>query len=97
MENRCLNGQRFFFHRYREEQMEHRTGLESFYAVDEKNRKLRYGYTTGSSDTPNMDRHYHRILRGGGGKGSRVYAAVRTAAGGGGTDDAPGDSSASSD
>ena len=28
--------------------MEHRTGLESFYAVDEKNRKLRYGYTTGS-------------------------------------------------
>ena len=48
MENRCLNGQRFFFYRYREEQMEHRTGLESFYAVDEKNRKLRYGYTTGS-------------------------------------------------
>ena len=28
--------------------MEHRNGLESFYAVDEKNRKLRYGYTTGS-------------------------------------------------
>lgn len=26
----------------------HRTGLEGYYAVDEKNRKLRYGYTTGS-------------------------------------------------
>lgn len=26
----------------------HKTGLESYYAVDEKNRKLRYGYTTGS-------------------------------------------------
>ncbi len=28
--------------------MEHKTGLEEYYAVDEKNRKLRYGYTTGS-------------------------------------------------
>lgn len=28
--------------------MKHSTGLESFYAVDEKNRILRYGYTTGS-------------------------------------------------
>ncbi len=27
---------------------EHKTGLESYYAVDEKNRKLKYGYTTGS-------------------------------------------------
>ena len=27
---------------------EHHTGLEGYYAVDEKNRKLRYGYTTGS-------------------------------------------------
>ena len=26
----------------------HHTGLEGYYAVDEKNRKLRYGYTTGS-------------------------------------------------
>ena len=26
----------------------HRTGLEGYYAVDEKNRRLRYGYTTGS-------------------------------------------------
>lgn len=26
----------------------HRTGLEGYYAVDERNRKLRYGYTTGS-------------------------------------------------
>lgn len=26
----------------------HRTGLEGYYAVDEKNKKLRYGYTTGS-------------------------------------------------
>lgn len=28
--------------------MEHRTGIESYWIVDEKNRKLRYGYTTGS-------------------------------------------------
>lgn len=28
--------------------MEHRTGLEMYCVVDEKNNKLRYGYTTGS-------------------------------------------------
>ena len=28
--------------------MDHRTGLEMFCTIDEKNRKLRYGYTTGS-------------------------------------------------
>lgn len=28
--------------------MEHRTGLESYWITDEKNRKLKYGYTTGS-------------------------------------------------
>lgn len=28
--------------------MKHRTGLEMFCTIDEKNRKLRYGYTTGS-------------------------------------------------
>lgn len=39
-----------FFYEWRMcmEAKQHLTGLEGYYAVDEKNRKLRYGYTTGS-------------------------------------------------